>query len=610
MHIRMSRLVWCVAILVAACTAVGCKDDDETQTLPPTPAPTAAQNPCPASNVARDLAGAAASPSRSKGAGRVVHGDPRGMLGDVLWRHRAGASLRTASAGVTSLVTEDVGEVAVIQDEGDVITPANTVDLQLSGLRYTPKSGGGYDVSRTDAGFRAALGDAVTLADDDSVSRNVPFTFNFYGQPQALAWVNSDGNITFGVRDTAITSRDISRLLSGAPRVAVFFADLDPSSGGTVYVRAAADAFTATWCGVRVFDSTRQVTVQASFFPDGTIEMKYAGSPTLTAVDGIVGVSPGRTDTFMPVDLSTSANRTITGGSGAVGERFSLRPDLDLVALSRKFYRTHSDRFDQLVVWTDEVMTPEDAFSFEVTVANDIDGIGQDRYDFSGEFGSNDLTSVVQMDSISKFPDDPATKFLGENNTLSVLGQEVGHRWLAFLHFSDHNRQDSGALLGRDEAHWSFFFNSDASVMEGNRIQDLGGGMFRTTGAVERYSVLDQYAMGLVRDIDVPSMFYVENPTAPGISAESGPRVGVTFSGTRRDVLINDVIEVMGARQPSSANSPRVFRQAFLFVVGRGRTAAPAAISKIDRIRRAWEPFFMRAVDNRARVETRLNPGT
>ena len=338
--------------------------------------------------------------------------------------------------------------------------------------------------------------------------------------------------------------------------------------------------------------------------------MKYAGSPTLTAVDGIAAVSPGRTETFLPVDLSTSATRNISGGSGAIGERFSLRPDLDLVALSRKFYRTHGDRFDQLVVWTDEIMTPEDAFSFEVTVANDIAGIGLDRYDESGQFGSNDLSSVVQMDAISKFPDDPATKFLGENNTLSVMGQEVGHRWLAFLHFSDHNRQNSAALLGRDEAHWSFFFNSDASVMEGNRIQDLGGGMFRTTGAVERYSLLDQYAMGLVRDIDVPSMFYVENPSAPGITAESGPRVGVTVSGTRRDVLINDVIEVMGARQPSSANSPRVFRQAFVFVVGRGRTAAPAAVAKIDRIRRAWEPFFLRAVDNRARVETRLNPGT
>lgn len=188
--------------------------------------------------------------------------------------------------------------------------------------------------------------------------------------------------------------------MTGAPRVAAFFADLDPFAGGTVFVRSAADAFTATWCGVRVFDSTRQVTVQTSLFPDGTIEMKYAGAPALTAVDGIAAVSPGGTDTFLPVDLSTSATRTISGGSGAIGERFSLRPDL------------------------------------------------------------------------------------------------------------------------------------------------------------------------------------------------------------------NDMIEVMGARQPSSADSPRVFRQAFLFVVGRGRTAAPAAIAKIDRIRRAWEPFFARAVDNRGRVETRLSSGT
>jgi hypothetical protein len=605
----MPRLLWCTVVLVAGCAAIACKDDDE-QTLPPAPPPTAAQNPCPASSVASAVTSDASSSSRSKNSGRVVHGDPRGMLGDVLWRHRAGASLRTASGGVASRATEDVGEIAIIQDEGDLITPANTFDLQLVGLRYAPRSGGGYDVSRTDASFRAALGDAVTLGDDDSVSRNIAFTFNFYGRPQPGAWVNSDGNITFGEGDTAITSRDISRLLTGAPRVAAFFADLDPSAGGTVFVRSAADAFTATWCGVRVFESSRQVTVQASLFPDGTIEMKYAGAPALTAADGIAAISPGRTQTFLPVDLSTSA--TGTGGSGAIGERFALRPDLDLVALSRKFYRTHADRYDQLVIWTDEVMTPEGAFSFEVTVANDIAGIGLDRFDASGEFGSNDLGSLVQMDAISKFPDDPATKFLGENNTLSVMGQEVGHRWLAFLHFSDHNRQNSQALLGRDDSHWSFFFNSDASVMEGNRIQDLGGGTFRTTAAVERYSLLDQYAMGLVRDIDVPSTFYVENPTGlpANIAADSGPRVGVTFSGTRRDVLINDVIEVMGARQPSSADSPRVFRQAFLFVVGRGRIAAPAAIAKIDRIRRAWEPFFARAVDNRGRVETRLSPGT
>jgi hypothetical protein len=216
------------------------------------------------------------------------------------------------------------------------------------------------------------------------------------------------------------------------------------------------------------------------------------------------------------------------------------------------------------------------------------------------------------MDDLSKFPDDPMRKFLGENNTLSLMGQEVGHRWLAFLRFSDHNRQPSDALLGRDNAHWSFFFNSDASVMEGNRIQDLGGGNFRTVAAVEQYSLLDQYAMGLVRDIDVPTFFYVENPTnvQGNAAADSAPRVGVTFSGTRRDVLINDVIEVMGPRQPSAAVSPKLHRQAFLFVVGRGRSAGMTAIAKIERIRRAWESFFAQATSGRARVETRLRPPT
>ena len=75
-------------------------------------------------------------------------------------------------------------------------------------------------------------------------------------------------------------------------------------------------------------------------------------------------------------------------------------------------------------------------------------------------------------------------------------------------------------------------------------------------------------------------------------------------------MLISDVIEVMGPRQPSADDSPRVHRQAFLFVVGRGRTAAPADLAKIDRIRRAWETFFAQATDGRGRAETRLNSGT
>ena len=220
--------------------------------------------------------------------------------------------------------------------------------------------------------------------------------------------------------------------------------------------------------------------------------------------------------------------------------------------VARKFYQSHPDNYDQLLIWTDAAIL-DDAFAYEVTVANEVRGIGLTQFDASRDFGSaGRLRSFTVMDWIGKYPEDPLQTFLGENNTVSVLGQEVGHRWLAFLEFRDHTGARSEALLGRDQAHWSFFFDSDASVMEGNDIEDLGGGSFRTTAAVQRYSRLDQYAMGLVSASQVPTFFYVDNPTnvAGGRQADSAPRVGVTFNGTRRDVLIEDIIAINGPRVP------------------------------------------------------------
>jgi len=593
-----------VAILAAcAALAMACGDDGggTSNPTPPSSSPpaTSAQNPCPLPRASV----ASVDGARPAKASQPTRVDPRSTLADVLARHETNQGRVRPLATASPVAAVDVGDIAVIQDEGDIITPANNFDLQGLGLRFAPR-GGGYDVSRIDGSFQSAIGDPITLQDDDSVSQTMSFNFTFYGVARNTVFVNSDGNLTFNVGDNASTARTLGRILAGGPRVAPFFADLDPSDGGGVYVRSGPDAFTVTWCDVPVFDSPRLTRFQTSLLRDGSIEMKFAASPAWTAVDGITALAPGGTSSFSTVDLSAASS---TSNAGAVGEQFAARPNLDLVLLGRKFYATHADLFDQLVVWTDQVMTPEGAFAFESTVSNSITGIGVDIFDASRMFSSaGRLNSLVQMDALSKYPEDPATRFLGENSTLSVMGQEAGHRWLAYLRFSDHNRQPSEALLGRDSSHWSFFFDSDASVLEGNRIQDLGGGSFRTVAAVEKYSLLDQYAMGLVRDIDVPKMFYVESPTGTTATAESAPRVGVTFAGTRRDVLINDVIEVMGTRSPSAANSPKVFRQAFVYLVSRNRTADPTAIAKIDRIRRAWEPFYAQATGNRGTADTRL----
>jgi hypothetical protein len=590
--------------LLSACGGSG---DGGSQSPSPSPNPTPSnQNPCTTASLepeAEALTSDRPAPPTADIKRDILDGTSRNRVLDALWTHQQASARSVERQPARSVAAADVGDIAVIQDQGDVVLPPNTFDLSGSGIRFTRNGAGGYDVQRIDGALRQTLGRQLTLNDDDSIQVNVPFTFSLYNTQHSVAFVNSDGNVTFEEADRASTERNVARLLTGPARVSPFLADLDPTGGGRIYVNAASDQYTVTWCAVRGFDSTRATTAQVTLLPNGTIEMKYVD---VGLGDAVVGVSPGHTGDFRPVNLSDGG--PTAGGAGAVGERFAEQSQLDLVALTRKFYQSHPDNFDQLVLWTDSAII-RDAFAYETTIANEIRGIGVDIFDASRDFGSGGrLKSLLVMDWLGKYPDDPTQKFLGENNTLSVLGQETGHRWLAYMEFRDRTGQRSQALLGRGLAHWSFFFDSDASVMEGNDIEDLGGGSFRTTASVSRYSRLDQYAMGLVSESQVPSFFYVENPTnvVPSRTAESAPRVGVTFNGTRRDVLIQDIIAVEGPRVPSAADSPRLHKQAFIYLVSAGRSAESGQIDKTDRIRRQWEPFFLQATEGRMRADTRL----
>jgi hypothetical protein len=573
---------------------------------PPTPPPNQA-NPCSTIALEPEALSDSAAALRARKRGGLQDDAGRYAVLDHLWKSRAESRRRRGIAPPSLAATvDDVEEIAVVHDQGDLLLRPNPFDLGGRGLRFTP-DGAGYDLAATDASFRQTLGQPLTLEDDATTEARVGFGFTLYGRSATRAFINSDGNLTFGEGDSASSARDVSRLLTGPPRVSVFLADLDPTAGGRVFLRSSAAEFTVTWCGVRGFDSPDRATVQVTLLPGGVIDMKFDDDGT-TLRDAVVGLSPGNTGDFNPVDLSTPP---ADGGAGAVGERFGSDIELDFTAVGRAFYQSHRDLYDQLVVWTDVKVTRGSTFAFEFTVSNQIRGLGLDLFDTSGDFGSGGrLESIVLMDLLSKYPNDPQQKVLGESTTLAVLAHETGHRWLSFLRFRDHEGEVSDRLLGRDLAHWSFFFDSDASVMEGNDIEELGGGRFRTVAAGQRYSRLDQYAMGLRRESEVPAFFYVDAPVnvQPSREADSAPRVGVTFNGTKRTVLLADVIAAMGRRAPAAGTGPRLHRQAFLFVVSSGRTASAAQISKLERIRREWVGFFSEATDERSRVETRLAP--
>ena len=223
----------------------------------------ASSNPCSTAGVlpAASLSDASAS-SAAKPRGVKLDRHSRWNVFNLLWTHEANRARAPRETFTPQTLTEDVGDVAVIQDEGDIILPANAIDLAGKGLTFARNASGGYDIRPGDAAFDRTLGTQLSLGDDATTNVPLGAAASFFGQSYTSAWVNSDGNVTFGEGDKASTERDISRFMTGAPRIALAFADLDPSSGGAVYASARSDAFVVTWCAVPGFDDPLTVTAQ------------------------------------------------------------------------------------------------------------------------------------------------------------------------------------------------------------------------------------------------------------------------------------------------------------------------------------------------------------
>jgi hypothetical protein len=129
--------------VVTICAAIGiaCGDDGGgASPTPPTSSPPAASasNPCPAGRTVL----ASAEGSAPDKARQPAHVDPRTTLGDILWRHRASQARAVPLAAAAPPAAADVGDIAVIQDDGDLVSPANAFDLYDTGLRFSPRGGG------------------------------------------------------------------------------------------------------------------------------------------------------------------------------------------------------------------------------------------------------------------------------------------------------------------------------------------------------------------------------------------------------------------------------------------------------------------------------------
>src|SRR5262249_54190215 len=154
------------------------------------------------------------------------------------------------------------------------------------------------------------------------------------------------------------------------------------------------------WTNVPQYGKTDQNTFQVTLFRDGRVQFSYG---TLgIGIDGVAGIAPGRYQGgYTPIDVSNAIG-AVSGG--AMAEGFRNQNELDLVAVARRFYATHRDDYQQLVILTSQSLVAPRTFAYEINIKNADRGTGIDVEDLAAAYGSaGRLESIVDLDAQTKY---------------------------------------------------------------------------------------------------------------------------------------------------------------------------------------------------------------
>lgn len=294
------------------------------------------------------------------------------------------------------------------------------------------------------------------------------------------------------------------------------------------------------------------------------------------------------------------------------------------------FLAEHPDRYDVLFVFTAEPLTAFTRTQQGWPLRPAATGIGRDgMLDTTSRFCARRLRHVVKMGDIGSFSDDPDARYTGAPgftlSAIELMAHELGHQWLAAVAFQGpggprrclhrgftppEEAPGTPACEGYRDSdfnqHWSYYLSS-GSVMYGNSIEDLGGGNFRISNSLLKYSELDQYLMGLRDPSEVAPMFVVDPGALTAESTAYPLAAGQTeqLTGRRVDFTIEDVIRAEGPRIP--ARETCHLKAAFVIVHPEGAPPAAAEVARVDAHRRRFEEYYAWATDRRGSMDTTLD---
>ena len=544
---------------------------------------------------------------------------------EVLFLHRQAQRARAArlrslaAAPATASTNRDIGNVAIIEGADGAVETINQFDLDQATLTFTPAASGtpryryaysglGYDSSAADQGSPV-----VALGDDDARQFTLPFTFRFYGTAYTQVFLNSDGNLTFTAAESASSSRSLGRMTGGPPRIAPLFDDLDPSQpSGSVRYYADASHVVFSWVNVPEWVQSgigTAQTFQVSLYPDGSIQFSYSG---VTPASAVVGIAPG--SAAPGTSVVSFHDDPSADYPAAVAESFvNNTPVVDIVTVAQKFYETHEDAYDYLVIYNNMgIDAMAGAVAYESTVRSSGAGYSVAPGDYGAQYGSAArLRSVMNMGRLDNYPVDPNAVVplrAGPQDTpLTVLGHESGHLFLAFASIPDPGGSTAKPMIGYGGSHWSFVFNSEASLDEGEQINDLGGGQFVTGTVTKGFAPLDRYLMGFAPSTDVADTFVALNPN---VSPLGHPLSGYFFTGTKFPISVNDVIQAVGRRTPDYTVAQHRFRFGFVLLVAPGSedlSSFPDDVQQVETYRQQFVAAYTKFSANLGAADTTLN---
>jgi hypothetical protein len=405
-------------------------------------------------------------------------------------------------------------------------------------------------------------------------------------------------------------------------------------------VKAPAEAFPETECDTRPGRELEAIDLYHRRTAD--LEQRGLTSPRQrdrvlvpdiesAALDDLLGPD-GDIERGVAIDVG-DITVLLDDGSGIFGT-FQSGFEVDIVRIARAYYDWFPDDVDTLTLMPN---FGHESGTFHLLIRNDVEGINRPTMDDSVVYGSNGrLQSLLLFSNYLDKPPNPLVRIPGDNNSgLSLMAHEFGHRFSAFARFDADAGPlvaPSNRLLGRALAHWCYFLDSEAayptsaqpnmSSLEGNEWRmNAQGGTWTTAGVTDGYSPLDLYLMGMMAPEEVPPMTLLTGsgglnslPTLPG-GAPAGvgcpsspvsvpPQVPVTVEATPRAVTMADILAVEGPRIPDHTAAQRDFRQAIVLLGRQGRFPTPGQISRLQRLRTAWEPYFVTATGGRGTVDT------